>query len=352
MMKTKKTVIISLTAMSIISIGSAFAMGQGMGQGSGQGNGRDVERPENFMEMNQEERQAFMQSQNRLEDFDSMTEDEREAFQAERQAERGGDGEKQMKQNRNSNGNGQENAQGSFRSEDFNNMTDDEREAFREERQAERGGNGNNDGEGQMNKNQKRFNNNARKAENYKGFQKQLKQKKNFKDSNQIENQEAVGFLQQRGILDGYADGSFRPQNPINRAESVKVLLEALGETPDAVDVVADEFDDVPKDAWFAGYVNKAKRKGIIKGYDDGTFKPDKTVNQAELLKIAFESFGIDLTNYPVTTVDDSSAWYAPYLQYAIDNDLIDGDVNLGEGMTREAFSEVIYRLIQQQENL
>ena len=46
-------------------------------------------------------------------------------------------------------------------------------------------------------------------------------------------------------------------------------------------------------------------------------------------------------------------AWYAPYLQYAIDNNLLDiENVDPAEGMTREAFSEVMYRLIQQQESL
>ncbi len=195
---------------------------------------------------------------------------------------------------------------------------------------------------------------NARKAKSYKGFTGQLKTKKNFNDSGSIENQAAVEFLQQRGILDGYSDGSFGPQNPINRAESLKVLLEALGEGPDTS--VTSEFSDVSSDAWYAGYVSKAKRLGIVGGYSDGTFKPGNTVSQIELLKIAFESFGIDLSDYEVTGLPegaDESAWYAKYLQYALDNSLIDKeDLALSEGMTRDAFSDVIYRLIQQQESL
>ncbi len=245
---------------------------------------------------------------------------------------------------------GQGNGEGRMsqnRPEGIENMTQEEREVYRTQRQEERQGNG----EGRMNQNQKKFNKTARKAKNYKGFQKQLIKKKNFKDDDEINNQEAVKYLQQRGILDGYADGSFKPQKSINRAESVKVLLEALGETPEEIDNISHEFKDVSQNAWFNGYINRAKRKGIIKGYSDGTFKPEKTVNQAELLKIAFESFGIDLTNYPITAVDSPEAWYAPYLQYAIDNNLVD-DVNLEEGMTREGFSEVIYRLILQQDSL
>ena len=194
----------------------------------------------------------------------------------------------------------------------------------------------------------------ALKAENYKTFTGTLKEAKEFTDKTEIKNLTAVQFLQQRGILEGYSDGSFGPEKSINRAESLKVLLEALGEGPDTS--VISDFSDVDISAWFAGYVSKAKRLGIVKGYTDGTFKPGKTVGQAELLKIAFESFGVDLSDYEVTDLPseaDVNAWYAVYLQYAIDNNLLDlEDVDLASGMTREQFSELIYRLIQQQEEL
>jgi len=311
-MKTKKTVISSLAVMSLIvgMAGVAYGVDSGQGgggQGKGGGQNADFERPEGWTDLTQEERQAFMQGQGI-----------------------------ELGSNRSENAN---------RPEGVENMTEAEKEAHRIANQSE------NAVENVVKQTQKRFNKNAKKAENYKKFNGELKEKRNFTDGKQIKNLEAVEFLQQRGILDGYGDGSFKPQNSINRAESIKVLLESLGETPD--EVVNSEFSDVPDDAWFAGYVSKAKRKGIVKGYEDGTFKPGKTVNQVELLKIAFESFGIDLVDYPITSISDSGSWYAPYLQYALNNNLLDeDDLDLGGGMTREAFSEVIYRLIQQQENL
>ena len=194
----------------------------------------------------------------------------------------------------------------------------------------------------------------ARKAKNYQKFTGTLEPKKTFTDETEIQNLEAVSFLQQRGVIDGYEDGSFGAQNAINRAESLKVLLEALGEEVTATGT--SEFSDVSADAWYAGYVNKAKALGIVDGYEDGTFQPAQTVNQVELLKIAFESFGIDLSDYPVTSLPagtDTTAWYASYLQYALDNALLDeADIKVGEGMNREGFSELVYRLILQQEAL
>jgi len=212
-----------------------------------------------------------------------------------------------------------------------------------------------------MNKNeksQKDFTKKAKKGNKFKKFDKQLKEKKTFGDDSKIKRKNAVTFLQQRGILNGYEDGEFKPEKSINRAESIKVLLEAIGENPEENNVLSADFtdgkifEDVSLSDWFAGYVSKAKKQGIIKGYSDNSFRPAKTVNQAELLKIAFNTFGIDLTDYPITTVD-TSLWFAPYLQYAIDNNLLDQEsVNPAEGMTREEFSEVIYRLILQQEAL
>jgi len=195
---------------------------------------------------------------------------------------------------------------------------------------------------------------NARHASRYKAFDGELLPKVTFTDDGEIRNREAVEFLQQRGILSGNADGSFKPKNPINRAEALKVIMEALGEEPDTS--VSPTFYDVSYDEWFAGYVNRAWALKIIQGYSDNTFRPSQTVNQAELLKIAFESFGIDLSDYAVTNLPsgiDATAWYAPYLQYALDNDLLDlNAVDLDAGMTRELFSELIYRLIEQQESM
>lgn len=194
----------------------------------------------------------------------------------------------------------------------------------------------------------------AEKGKNFKKFTGQLKPRKSFADQGKMRNPLAVAFMQQRGIMEGYEDGTFGADRPINRVESLKVLLESLGIAP--VTIGESGFDDVDEDAWYSGYVKSAKRRGFVEGYDDGTFRPDRTVNQAELLKLAFESFGIDLSEYEVMDLPEGAemnAWYAPYLQYALDNDLLDEeDVDLGEGMTREMFAEVISRLIKQQEEL
>ena len=194
----------------------------------------------------------------------------------------------------------------------------------------------------------------ARRGANYRKFTGQRRAIKRFADEANITYRTAVNELYQRGILDGNANGTFAPKAAINRAESLKVLFEAVGQA--VPNSTTQSFRDVPAGAWFAKYVNLGKQRGIVKGYPDGSFRPADTVNQVELLKLAFESFGIDLNNYPVNNLPrgiDSNAWFAVYLQYALDNNLLDRNlVSPGSGLSRELFAEVIHRLIVQQESI
>lgn len=94
----------------------------------------------------------------------------------------------------------------------------------------------------------------------------------------------------QHGIAKGYPDGSFRPNAPVNRAEAVKILIEAKKLK---ADITVSGFGDVQSGSWFAPYVAKAKAVGITSGYPDGTFRPDATVNRAEIAKMAIKLLDI-----------------------------------------------------------
>ncbi len=82
---------------------------------------------------------------------------------------------------------------------------------------------------------------------------------------------EAIKYLKNNKIVNGYPDGSFKPEGTLNRAEAVKILLEGnnistfRGET---------QFPDVLESSWFYKYVTTAADLGIVKGYGPGDFKP------------------------------------------------------------------------------
>jgi len=164
-------------------------------------------------------------------------------------------------------------------------------------------------------------------------------------------NYDAIQYLSDEGVLQGYEDGTFKPDQNINRAEFLKVLIEGRGITP-ADDLYGNCFPDVTNQ-WFAKYVCYAKIRGWVQGYEDGTFRPTNNVNKVETIKMVIAIFDDFLLPEVVDTkpyVDvDISQWYARYVQAAKNHNLIEGSsliLNPTTEMTRAGVSEMTYRAI------
>ena len=163
----------------------------------------------------------------------------------------------------------------------------------------------------------------------------------------------AVEYLKGAGVIGGYADGTFKPDNTINRAEVLKIILQ--GSTIDSPELtVKPEFTDVAQDQWFAKYIMKAKEIGIVKGNPDGSFAPARSVNKAELLKMLLIANKVDVSGYATsdtTFLDvDKSAWYFPYINFAQTTGLIrfNGAAKLepAKELTRGEVADIMYLLI------
>lgn len=112
---------------------------------------------------------------------------------------------------------------------------------------------------------------------------------KNFSDvTNLHPNAKAINSLYQDGIIKGYDDGKFRPDGEITRAELVKMIVSALA-SPGLNDFNGC-FPDVQKE-WFAPYVCYAKNYNWVGGFKDGKFHPNDKVNRVEALKIIINGF-------------------------------------------------------------
>jgi hypothetical protein len=87
------------------------------------------------------------------------------------------------------------------------------------------------------------------------------------------------------GWVDGYSDQTFRPNQNINRAEALKIILSSEFSVGD---FSSDNtpYPDVPSSAWFAKYVNLAYRYNFVSGYSDGNFRPGNSITRAEAAKI------------------------------------------------------------------
>lgn len=138
-------------------------------------------------------------------------------------------------------------------------------------------------------------------------------------------NKPAIEHLYNSGIISGYPDGTFKPEKTVNRAELVKILVGAKGQVP-TFEEYQNCFPDVTTE-WFAPYVCYAKINNWIAGYPDGTFQPSKEVNKVEAIKILINAQGYNLPssiNEKLFDDVDNSAWYAPFIKVAKDKGLLE----------------------------
>ena len=92
--------------------------------------------------------------------------------------------------------------------------------------------------------------------------------------------QPAVSWASAAGIVNGFPDGTFRPGDPVNRAQAVMMLWKVAGQP--AVSG-PPPFSDVPANAWYAAGVTWASSHDLLDGFLDGTFRPGEPVNRSQL---------------------------------------------------------------------
>lgn len=87
-----------------------------------------------------------------------------------------------------------------------------------------------------------------------------------------------------RGVVGGYPDGTFRPNNSVTRGQLCKVIV--LGRGWPASNPQTPSFSDVPRGSTFYGYVEAARERLVVSGYADGTFRPGNSATRGQLAKM------------------------------------------------------------------
>ncbi|MBD3363266.1 hypothetical protein GF362_06105 [Candidatus Dojkabacteria bacterium] len=108
-----------------------------------------------------------------------------------------------------------------------------------------------------------------------------------FEDIVNHENQHHITYLYKLGLIDGYSDGTFRPDNTVTRGEFAKFIKNVF-QVPDNLD--GETFPDVPEDHCFFQHIHSLKNAGIIHGFSDGEYKPERPITKGEATKIIFNS--------------------------------------------------------------
>ena len=159
----------------------------------------------------------------------------------------------------------------------------------------------------------------------------------------------ALDYLVDKGVVEGYDDGTFRPLNLINRAEFTKMVVEGVqGVTPDET-LYKKCFSDVQTE-WYAKYVCYAWEQEWVEGYDDGLFRPGDNITKAEALKIITVAFDWELESIALRSEFsdiESDSWYEEYFLLAEERELldfVDYYISPHELISRKEMSEFLYR--------
>ena len=162
----------------------------------------------------------------------------------------------------------------------------------------------------------------------------------------------AIELMSKKKIFEGYSDGTFRPYERINRAETAKVVVLALDYDIETNGYFGRQYNDTIANAWYAPYLEVAKRNNIATGYPDGSFRPASTINRVELLRIFLEANNLSLSSCSPQPFDDTplgkdTDWYMKYACYAKYNGLMNGDYSSklypAEAMTRGDVADLFY---------
>jgi cysteine-rich repeat protein len=139
-----------------------------------------------------------------------------------------------------------------------------------------------------------------------------------------------IESLYRMGIVKGRDEGIFAPDEYLTRAEFTKIALKSIGEEIDLnEEVKTAPFVDVPLYAWYVPYIKRAKELKLINGYPTGEFKPDQPINKAEAIKILMTAFKFDIASAGERTDSYrdilTDQWYFPAVNFAIKNGIADG---------------------------
>ena len=126
---------------------------------------------------------------------------------------------------------------------------------------------------------------------------------------------EFIGALGKAGYIEGYPDGNFLPENKITRAELAKIISEIYKDKGNKIEGKDVEFTDI-EDHWAKEVIQDMAKAGIIQGYGDDTFRPEKEVTRAEAVEMVFKALGRKMDPKAYEKLDNNfsdvsnEAWY------------------------------------------
>ena len=159
-----------------------------------------------------------------------------------------------------------------------------------------------------------------------------------FPDTEGTDYDEAVRLLTELGVISGYDDGTFKPDNNVTRAEFAAMMVRALGFQVAGTSAVT-AFSDVPATYWASTYIKYASELGIIYGYNDGTFRPKNNITNDEAIAMLVRTLGYQ-AKYMTGTYPTS------HINVALGLDILDGIPTGSAAATRGDVAQLIFNAL------
>ena len=170
---------------------------------------------------------------------------------------------------------------------------------------------------------------------------------KDFADASDIDYDAAVDVISELGVVDGYSDNSFRPDNLLTRGAAAKIICNLIlgPTTANALSASTAPFKDVPTTNTFAGYITYCAQQGIISGYGDGTFRPTGTLSGNAFMKMLLGALGYDSSIEHYTGAN----WQVNVVKQASGIGLLDGNSSFigSNPVTRGEAALYAYNMLQ-----
>ncbi|QGP93867.1 S-layer homology domain protein [Neomoorella glycerini] len=152
------------------------------------------------------------------------------------------------------------------------------------------------------------------------------------------------------GVVAGVDGSHFEPGRAVTRAEFASLLVKALG--LEAQEDNKNPFKDIKGDAWYAGAVTAAAANGLVKGYEDGTFRPDRTITREEVAAMLVRAMNLPTGEVKPAFKDKDkiSAWARNSVAAAAASGLVkgfeDGTFRPGAAASRAECAVMVYRML------
>jgi S-layer homology domain len=155
----------------------------------------------------------------------------------------------------------------------------------------------------------------------------------------------AIRRLQGMGVINGYGDGTFRPDNSITRAEFASMLVHALNDQ-DQIGPKTTQFRDVAASSWYNPVIKVAYENNLITGVAPGLFAPLRQVTGAEVMTMLVRAMGLGQLAQAQAQANPGQ-WYTGYVQVAKQNDLLYPDFSADKPATRAQCAAAIQQYYQ-----